>query len=343
MESGTIRESYDGTRGVEDESGGEMEEYAMRDDYEVDTGLNGHHQNEHYRPRTPLQNGDSLFVSRQPVHPSSMPQASRHRPAMPRSYSVNGLVEDPDSGECSDSPSNFMHDFVDHNNPGNYNMGSNGDISPTPGYERKPRVDGFVPPRYPPWRNIGEGRRESRFSGSIQPPPASNTMPRAVPRSSVSDAALLKKGLPVTKGKDCINRAYGVNDPENIEIVNLHDHHNLTWAEIAERMNAKRVAAGKTEQLSITAIANRYSRNAPVLMGAAGMKFVPLAKRRKMAKGELEDYPRIDWSAENDVRLVEIYQAYEAARWETICREFREETGIDVHPMEAARRYAAIR
>jgi hypothetical protein len=168
-------------------------------------------------------------------------------------------------------------------------------------------------------------------------------MPRPVPRSSVSDAALMKKGLPVTKSDKCINRAYGANDPENIEIVNLHDHYNLTWSEIAERMNAKRVAEGKTEQLSITAIANRYSRNAPVLMGAAGMTFVPLAKRRKMAKGEMEDHPRIDWSAENDVRLVEIYQAYEAARWETICREFQEETGIEVHPMEVARRYAAIR
>jgi len=329
MESGAIGESHGIIGNMGDENGREMGEYDM-DNHDVGVGFNGHHQDALYRPRTPLQSGDSLFVSRYPVHPSSIPQASHKRQAMPRSYSDNGFVEESEQGEYSDSP-----------DPTNYNLGLNGDSSPTPGYERKSRIDGFMPPRYPPWRNIGEGRKESRFSGSVQSP-TRNKMPRAVPRSTVSDAVLLKKGLPVAKGKHCINRAYGVNDPENIEIVNLHDHHNMSWAEIAEKMNAKRVAQGKTQQLSITAIANRYCRNAPVLMGAAGMKFVPLAKRRKTAKGE-EDVPRIDWTAENDVVLVEIYNAYEEARWETICREFQEETGIEVHPMEAARRYAAIR
>ena len=108
-----------------------------------------------------------------------------------------------------------------------------------------------------------------------------------------------------------------------------------------DRINEKRVAEGRTKFLSVTAVANRYSRNCPVLMSAAGLKFIPLRLRRNMADGEVEA-PRIDWTKENDVTLVSLFKAYEAARWATVADEFMDETGIEVHPMEVARRYSAI-
>lgn len=194
---------------------------------------------------------------------------------------------------------------------------------------------------YPQQRYNSDSRRESRYSSSVEPR-HTNAIPETVSRSTVSDAALWKRGLPLTNAKRVIKRGYGVNDPENIAIVNMKDQEGLSWQEIVERINQKRVAEGKTRFLTVTAAANRYSRNCPVLMSSVGKEFYPLSVRKRIDKGEIVA-PRLDWTAENDLTLVKIFKEYEAQRWEAIANEFAAATGIDVHPIEAARRYAAIR
>jgi len=333
---------YRDTGGMRDASE-ELEGHRMREeinDHTLDEGSGGRLKEESH---TPGPNIPSRNASGHPDHSISLPQPPQNRPAMYQSHSDSRLSAYSDSNDFLEGTPSFMEKIINPpSGPANYTMSEDGRLSTTidSDYDSLIERPESLRGRYPPWRNIGEGRRESRYAGGVEPWPC-NSFPEVVPRRSVSDAALLKRGLPLTNRKKVIKRAYGVNDPENIAIINMKDNQGLSWQEIVDRLNEKRVAEGKTKFLTITAVGNRYSRNCPVLMSAAGIKFIPLSVRRNLANGEVEA-PRIDWTKENDVLLVTLFNAYEASRWETLSEEFREETGIEVHPAEVARRYSAI-
>jgi hypothetical protein len=333
---------YRDTGGMRDASE-ELEGSRMREDtsdYTSDEGAGGRFKEE---PHTPGHSGPSQDVSGDPGHSISLPQTPQNWSAMYQSHSDSRLNAYSDSSDFLEGTPSFMEKIINPpGGPANYTMSEDGRLSTTVDSDYESLIEGFesLRGRYPPWRNIGEGRRESRYSGGVEPWPC-NSYPEAVSRRHVSDAALLKRGLPLTNRKKVIKRAYGVNDPENIAIINMKDNQGLSWQEIVDRLNEKRVAEGKTKFLTVTAVANRYSRNCPVLMSAAGIKFIPLSVRRNMANGEVEA-PRIDWTKDNDVTLVTLFNAYEVSRWETLAEEFTGETGIEVHPAEVARRYSAI-
>ena len=336
-------DSYRGMGGMRDASesieGNEMEVDASN--YMSHEEAEGRFKKEHYSPG---QAGSSPNMFDHPKRPHSLPQTPQIRFASDQSHKDNNKYHiNYDSKDFLEGVPTFMEKIINPpGSPAKYMMDDDGRLSSTAnsnsGYDSM--IEGFEAmngARYPAWRNIGEGRRDSRYAGGVEPWPC-NTVPPVVLRSSVSDASLLKRGLPLTHRKKVIKRAYGVNDPENIALINMKDNQGMSWRDIVDVLNEQRVAAGKTKFLSVTAVANRYSRNCPVLMAAAGLRFVPLRLRRD---GGMEA-PRIDWTEENDVILVNLFKAHEASRWETVAEEFQEETGIEVHPMEVARRYSAI-
>lgn len=319
--------------------GNEMEVDASN--YILHEGAEGWFKKEQH---SPSQAGPSLNMAGYPKHTSSLPQTPQKRLAIHQPHKENRKYNiSSDSDDFLEGTPTFMEKIINPpGTPAKYLMDDDGRLSSTAdsNYDYDSMMEGFEAMqggRYPAWRNIGEGRRESRYAGGVEPW-SCNAVPPVVPRRSVSDASLLKRGLPLTERSKVIKRAYGVNDPENIEIINMKDNQGMSWREIVDVLNEKRVAAGRTRFLSVTAVANRYSRNCPVLMAAAGLKFVPLRLRKN---GNMEA-PRIDWTEDNDVTLVNLFKAHEASRWETVADEFQEETGIEVHPMEVARRYAAI-
>jgi hypothetical protein len=83
-----------------------------------------------------------------------------------------------------------------------------------------------------------------RFSGVGDPPPKVNKMPQFVPADTVSDAALLKRGLQRSGEARVASRAVGATDPDNIMIISMFDNDKLTWTEIAQRMNQQRIMKG---------------------------------------------------------------------------------------------------
>ncbi|KAH6673557.1 hypothetical protein B0J14DRAFT_654218 [Halenospora varia] len=188
-----------------------------------------------------------------------------------------------------------------------------------------------------PFRNIGEQLAESRYSGADMPWGINKT-PEMTDSENVSDASLLKRGLSRTDGPRVCRRGYGANDPENIAIVNLKEHEGLTFAEIRERLNDKRIKEGKTPSLSVTGVANRYNRTAPVLFSSQGLEFVPLSQR----KNKPGTHSRVEWTNEDDLALVQSFNEYDHARWPAVAKMFEDKTGKAITPEIAAQRHAIL-
>lgn len=188
-----------------------------------------------------------------------------------------------------------------------------------------------------PFRNIGEQLAESRYSGADMPWGINKT-PEMTDSENVSDASLLKRGLTRTDGPRICRRGYGANDPENIAIVNLKEHEGLTFAEIRERLNDKRIKEGKTPSLSVTGVANRYNRTAPVLFSSQGLEFVPLSQR----KNKPGNHSRVEWTNEDDLALVQSFNEYDHARWPAVAKMFEDKTGKVITPEIAAQRHAIL-
>lgn len=178
----------------------------------------------------------------------------------------------------------------------------------------------------------------SRFSGIPIPKTAVSQQPRLVSANSVSDATLKKRGLHKNGLKMVPKRAGGLNDPENIMIVNMYDNKNLSYAEIAKTINKRRLDAGKATMLSENAVMGRYARTAPALYEAEGKTYVPPAKR----KGARFAVDTSEWTSELDSKLVDIVKETESTLWNKVTDAFNRETGRNMTREQIARRYACF-
>lgn len=191
------------------------------------------------------------------------------------------------------------------------------------------------------FRNIGENLANSRYSGA-EIPWGVNQDPVLVPSANVSDAALLKRGIPRGKAEKICKRGYGANDPENIAIVNMHDGDMMLFPEIVDVLNAKRTEAGRDPSLTVCGATGRYNRTAPLLYTAEGKEFIPLSKRRK---GDPATRPLIGkpkWTAEMDKTLVLCAQEVVAEKWNRVAELFAARTGMPMDPQSAARRHTML-
>jgi hypothetical protein len=212
-----------------------------------------------------------------------------------------------------------------------------------------------------------------RFSGVGDPPPKVNKMPQFVPADTVSDAALLKRGLQRSGEARVASRAVGATDPDNIMIISMFDNDKLTWTEIAQRMNQQRIMKGAKPNFTANSCHNRYNRNAPILYATDGREWVPVNKRRNYRKGihmgyaaeetdpevegrssdkgdpspfaEYNDNMEVDqftWDAQCDLALVQAKKRIDAQLWPSVAKLFHETTGLKISPTIAANRFALI-
>ncbi|KAI9054961.1 hypothetical protein LZ554_002104 [Drepanopeziza brunnea f. sp. 'monogermtubi'] len=223
---------------------------------------------------------------------------------------------------------------------------ANTPVATKPGPSRKRKASPEPEERF---NNIGRNLAPSRYSGT-KLPWGMNQDPPLVRQAEVSDAALLKRGLKRGKEDKVCKRGYGANDPENIAIVNMRETDRLSFPQIVDILNQKRIENGADPDLSVCGVTSRYSRTAPLLFAAEGKQFVPLSKRGKrgatMADLELEALPvRPQWNNETDLLLVKIYKEDEKDRWSRIAEEFNKRSGPNVRPIDpaaAARRHTML-
>lgn len=187
----------------------------------------------------------------------------------------------------------------------------------------------------------------SRYSGAVMPWGV-NQQPVLVDQETVSDAHLKKRGLTrPPPGKKVVKRSYGANDPENVAIVNMKENDKLSFAEIAEALNLRRVECGRAPSLTVCGVNGRYNRTAPILFAARGMNFVPLSDRKKAsgAKAHGSSTSRAGWTVEAENRLVEIVKQVEAVKWTQVSKLLNADlyNGQVIHDAaHCAKRYAAL-
>jgi hypothetical protein len=166
-----------------------------------------------------------------------------------------------------------------------------------------------------------------------------NLVPPTVPTSSISDAALLKRGLKRSKNAVMSKRSHGPNDPENILIVNLRENEKKGWGEITLILNERRIKEGKVPSFTPNGCHNRYNRNAPILFAAEGKEFIPVSMQRKLKKNP--NGP-IKWDDETDTMLIQCVKEVDSQKWDKVAALFNANCQRQITPAEAALRTKVI-
>ncbi|RDW79581.1 hypothetical protein BP6252_04219 [Coleophoma cylindrospora] len=176
----------------------------------------------------------------------------------------------------------------------------------------------------------------SRYSGGdenwgINGQPETNIEGPPEDKIPMSKASLKKRGVKKASiSKDGFKRGYGVNDPENLRIMDLFENEQdgqlLKWPEIAAIINTERIKAGKTPGLTANAAQNRYNRTAPVIYASEGRTFVPLRKRLRANKtSRTQGNAQYAWTSDLDELLVTVVKDYEAQKWSEVARRYNVE------------------
>lgn len=141
-------------------------------------------------------------------------------------------------------------------------------------------------------------------------------------------------------------RSKGAKDPENIEIVDWYDNHEMSFAEIAQRLNSRQEKSGRPGSFTPNSIHNRYNRCAPIIYRAEGRVFVPIKNRKKHAPEELDAMGNgsrsIEWTPQKDQFLRRAVKEYEANKWPRIAAAFTAATRERVDPGTVSTRFGLI-
>jgi hypothetical protein len=181
-------------------------------------------------------------------------------------------------------------------------------------------------------------RLPSRYAG-VHKRPNVNNAPTTVPTSSISDAALLKRGLKRSKNAVMSKRSHGPNDPENILIVNLRENEKKTWPDICLILNERRIKEGKTPSFTPNGCHNRYNRNAPILFAAEGKEFIPVSVQRKLKKNPKGP---MKWDDDADTLLIRAVKEVDSHKWNDVAALFNQHSQLKITPAEAALRTKVI-
>ncbi|OBT88128.1 hypothetical protein VE02_03526 [Pseudogymnoascus sp. 03VT05] len=153
-------------------------------------------------------------------------------------------------------------------------------------------------------------------------------------------------GSPQKVGTSSGRRSKGANNPENIEIVNWYDNHNMSFPDIARRLNDRQEAKGKLATFTPNSIHNRYNRCAPIIYQAYGRVFVAIKDRKKHAPEELDAMSigsqSVDWTPLKDDFLKRTVEAYEANKWDSVAESFAAATKERVSARTVATRYGMM-
>ncbi|OBT60182.1 hypothetical protein VE03_10503 [Pseudogymnoascus sp. 23342-1-I1] len=141
-------------------------------------------------------------------------------------------------------------------------------------------------------------------------------------------------------------KSKGASDPENIAIVNWYDNYNMSFQDIALRLNSMQEMKGRTGTFTPNSIHNRYNRCAPIIYRAQERVFVAIKNRKKHAPEELDvvsnSHRSIEWNALKDKCLKGIVEEYEANKWSTVAAMFTDATREMVSARTVATRYGML-
>lgn len=194
---------------------------------------------------------------------------------------------------------------------------------------------------------------QTSFDGRARSPvPAQSQHGPKTRIQKVSRAALHKRGLKEGQEEEVLQRGYGVNDPENVEIVNMKETGDFSFEDIARILNDKRLSEGRDPKLTTTGVNGRYNRTAPTLFESQGLHFVSLIERKRNPGaarmhgkpiGEVGGEPQDLWNAnEHDKILVDAVREYNAEKWRIVADKVAEKTGLRFPENQLAKRFVLL-
>lgn len=203
-------------------------------------------------------------------------------------------------------------------------------------------------PKYPgmqPFEGQGD-MREPVNSGGVDSGRSTrdlSNVPVMVEQDEISDAYLKKRGIErPSSGKKVCKRGYGASDPENIRIVNLREFGDMNFEQIKNVLNKERIERGNDPKLTTTGVANRYGRTAPLLFAGQNIQWIPLNQRRGKNMAEAITAPKVNWTPERDMMLVNAVEQWKATKWEEVVKIFNRESGCNADVSAASSRYVLI-
>ncbi|CAG8978325.1 hypothetical protein HYALB_00005911 [Hymenoscyphus albidus] len=168
-------------------------------------------------------------------------------------------------------------------------------------------------------------------------------VPVMVEQNEVTDAYLKKRGIErPANGKKVCKRGAGASDPENIRIVNLREFGDMNFEQIKNVLNKERIERGQDPKLTTTGVANRYGRTAPLLFAGQNIPFIPLHQRRGKNMAEAIRMPKVNWTPDRDMMLVNAVEKWESTKWDEVARIFNEESGCNADKATVSNRYVMI-
>jgi len=216
-------------------------------------------------------------------------------------------------------------------------------VTPTPSASAPGQESSFRGGRTGMIYSVNKDLRPSRYSGANDIPYYTNRDPIMVPVSEVSNASMIKRGTKPTSTGHVAKRAYGVTDPENLEIVRMKEEELLTFKEIAKRLNAERVRKGHAAGLTACGVTSRYARCAPVIFAANGIEFVALSERGGRNKpNPIKRDSRVAWDPKMLEELARIEKEFMATKWDVVASRFNDSMNTNITADEAATRHAHI-
>lgn len=195
----------------------------------------------------------------------------------------------------------------------------------------------------------------AQFPGSTSPRLDVSPQPSITPRQlahadqpNESTAGDLKRELSLVTGINHGNnkKLKGESDPENQKIYTLRQKENMTFDQIAEIINADRIAAGGVGTMTSAAVYNRYKRNSPLIAMYRGEIFKPCQLDEE--HGTMREFQRAEQVApsrfdeEEDKLLVKAVTEIKQEYWEFVSERLEALGGRHHTHKDCAERFARI-
>lgn len=191
-------------------------------------------------------------------------------------------------------------------------------------------------------------RRQRLLPPAPQPPLTTTTTPH--PDDNPTHRARLRAMASNPAAHPYVRKLAPEKDAENIAIKRLRTVERLHWEEIAARMNAARVAAGRSPTFTVAAVYGRFARVAPRIAEEEGDGAFDYRDylnfrhpRRDGGRGENGGGGAgpVLTAGEEEV-LVRCYEEVERERWVNVARKFKVVASVELTPEQVARKWKSL-
>lgn len=194
-------------------------------------------------------------------------------------------------------------------------------------------------------------QHQPTISNAHHPPPfpsPTTTTTTTDPDDNPTHRARLRAMAANPKAHAYVRKRAPESDPENRQIKHLRQHDRLHWTDIADTLNAARVAAGLTPTFTVAAVYGRFARVAPRIAEAEGEEgfdhkdYLYFKQEGGERERERKKKAMPVLSRGEEELLAGCYEEVERERWVNLARKFKLRAGVELSPEQVARKFRTL-